>query len=204
MFYFFPIDFVYSQKVNNHQQVKSKILNEIILRENTEEKCWPLAKLTSSYSNTKEHNSFLCNDEIANDVVWNPLDNMFKEIKDKFNFSWTTPKSSIIHSCWYNIYNKGDYQEIHEHISFYDNDGYIPSFSMIYILDNEGQKNTTVFRKKFPSTATPPPEDITYNTANCEDIGEGTVLIFPSHLEHYVLPETGKKITCSYNVRTLF
>lgn len=204
MFYFFPIDFVYTQKINNHEQVKIKILNEINLRKNTEESCWTLSKLVTSYINTKEHNSFLCNDEISNDVIWTPLDNMFNEIRDNFNFPWTAPKSSIIHSCWYNIYNKGDYQEVHDHVPSYDNDGYIPSFSIIYILDSEGQKNTTVFRKKFPLTATPPFQDVNFNTANYEDIGEGTVLIFPSHLEHYVLPETGKKITCSYNIRTLF
>jgi hypothetical protein len=204
MFYFFPIDFVYSQKVNNHNQIKTKILKEINLRKNTEEPCWELSKLTTSFRNTKEYNEFLYSDDIANDIVWNPLNNMFKEIKDIINFSWATPKSSIISNSWYNIYEKGDCQEIHEHISSYNTKSYIPSFSMIYIVDNEGQKNTTVFRKRFPLTGKSPHVNAIYDTANCEDIVEGTVMIFPYHLEHYVLPETNKKITCSYNIRTIF
>lgn len=203
MFYFFPIDFVYSNKIKNHRNIKDKILNQIQSRVDDEKGCVSIDHVFQSYYNGNKYNSFLFDEEILNNIVWQPLEQMLSELKEKFDFPWLRPESSVILNCWYNRYDKDDYIGLHDHLAN-SRDGYTPSFSFVYIVDTDGQKNTTVFRKRSPLTCGPVFGQHLYDTREEKSIGEGSVVIFPCHLEHFVLPESGKKITCQFNIGTKY
>ena len=71
-------------------------------------------------------------------------------------------------------------------------------FSGIYIIDQKGKNQTSFIHNDFGYL------DTCINTKNIEDIGEGTVMIFPSHLLHYVNPVDESRCTISFNITSTF
>ena len=206
MNYTFPINFVYWKQVPNHKKIKDYLL-PIIKKKKKETKSsgpsvWE-CDINTSFSMGFDFNSFLFEDKIVKQIVWESIDSMFEELK-----SLDVPNSSIVKEQWYNIYTKdsqGQYQEIHHHLSEYPvihNDiEYFPSYSLIYVLQSQTEKNPTVFLSPGPHTGRPATtSDIYFDTSNHDTIGEGTVIIFPCHLRHYVKPTKQNRITLSYNI----
>jgi len=110
-----------------------------------------------------------------------------------------------INELWYNIYSKGQGQEIHSHLSHLPNKN--PIWSGIYYYKNCSESSTTFHRS-----------DFAYRTQlfdGCLDtaiadayyenwqpyVSDGDVILFPPHLAHNVHnPNDLQRITFAFNV----
>ena len=202
MFYKFPIDFVYWKQVGNHKKIKEKLLPAILnkKRETINPPNGWECNVNTSFNMGSEFNNFLVDDEIISEVIWKPLDNMFEQL----DHSVPIPEESIIDEGWYSVYDGLDeHQEVHSHLSskFYrDGIEYYTSYSAIYLLELQEEKNSTVFYSPAPHTGMEPFYPIAFNPSSKHKIEEGTVFIFPSHILHYVNPSKNNRTTISYNI----
>lgn len=205
--YQFPLNYIYWEKIKEHEELKRELLPIINkLQKNASENPFSLCKMTTSFA---DKNTFLNNDNIDK-IVWKPIDNMIKEIETlNPNCSKIEPIHSFVHLYWYNYYNKGDFQEMHNHMCCSrEVNGmiYYPSFCLIYILNDEGSENKTSFLDY--TTGNAPfntPFSKIYNTGNNKDINEGSVIIFSPNLMHGVAPiEKSGRITIAFNVYSTF
>ena len=84
---------------------------------------------------------------------------------------------------------------------------YKSSFSLIYILKDDNEKNSTGFLQNKPeygSVYTTIEQNV-FSTADVSDIKEGSVLVFPSSLCHCVEPvKVPGRITIAINVASCF
>ena len=133
--------------------------------------------------------SLLRENLLLNAIVWNPLDQMLKEADLNLY-----PKTSNVDRIWANLYEKMSFQEVHNHVTPHS----LIHFSGIYIIDQKGKNQTSFIHNDFGYL------DTCINTKNIEDIGEGTVMIFPSHLLHYVNPVDEARCTISFNITSTF
>lgn len=208
MFRSFPTDSIYYQRVDGYEKINESILNSISKSEGTEGICWKYSKVTTTYFDGEDY--FL--KEFLKPIVWDPLDKMLEE--DDNNIPWNEVKNNPINSSvfdmWYNIYTEGEYQEIHNH---YDRavsteDGvYENTFSFIYIVElPPGQPNKTIFTKQQNLLGGSPMNRVAMDTSKIEEIGVGSVIIFPHHLDHYVLPfyGEGRRVSVAGNIKTTF
>jgi len=208
MQHIFPPDFVFWTSIENHKEVKDYLLPLIKQKEEESIKTptrW-YCDVNSSFEKNSigenNFNQFLLDPKIIKDIVWNPLDKMLSEVKNL-----PIPKESSISECWYNSYTIGQYQEIHNHLadSFIVNEkSFKDTFSLIYIIDSQDEKNRTMFYSLGPHSCTNELNNLTFDTSNEESICEGTVLIFPCHLLHYVQPTKNSRTTISYNIASSF
>jgi hypothetical protein len=131
---------------------------------------------------------FLSEKLFQDSIIWEPLDQMLGEVNlNRF------PTRSFVSGIWANYYTSGDFQEVHDHVG-------IPGssvFSGIYILDQKGENKTSFINNNFGIL------DSQVHTKNM-DIKEGTVIIFPSNLLHYVNPVEDERCTVSFNIRCDF
>ena len=202
----FPTNYVYWEKLKDHDDLKSKILPIINkLKKQTSGNPFELCKMTTSYN---DDNKFLMDEDIKR-IVWNPIEYMINEIKEKHNFR-IEPIKSILDLYWFNSYEKGDFQEMHNHMAYGGKEingmTYYPSFCLIYILNDDGSENKTSFidytNGNVPFSI---PGHQVYNTAYNNDINEGSVIIFSPHLMHGVGPiEKSGRITIAFNVYSTF
>lgn len=195
--YQFPAHFVFWTKVENHEQIKSKYLSKIrSLNKSTHQFACNVT------SNINDHTKFL-DDDVYTDLVWKPIDEMIKESGGELLLG-----DSFIQSYWYNIYKPGDFQEKHEHSAYpikIDGKLYHPSLSMIYILNDENTEGSTLFVDKVPVPFGPCLKYAAFDTSKIEEIGEGTVIIFSSRLEHLVKPvKIGGRVTIAFNIFSSF
>lgn len=193
----FPCNFVYSEKIQQHDEIKLKYLPKILqdserngerYRSNTQWYC----KVTSSFFAGFDHNFDLFDEGLCNSIVWNPLNNFLSNMKE-INSDYWIPSESEVSEIWYNLYQKGDYQDMHTHLGPLHT---IFNFSGIYILSSK-EPNKTVFKEEgiIPGY---PAFNYEHTTENLE---EGTVLIFPSSLLHMVKPCEDQRVTISFNIK---
>ena len=193
--YIFPCDFVYTHTVENHEDIKEKYLHHFkwdaesygaLYRRKSKWRC----EVTSSYFRDGVNPLPFLDSYFYDSVVWAPVDAMLKEMGEKIHLP--TPKQSTINQLWYNEYHPGNWQEIHNHI----NVSTAQQFSGIYILDLNEEKNTTGFY----STSTRAAWGDTPFIMHFPDVKEGTVLIFPVELNHFVNPCENRRTTISFNI----
>jgi hypothetical protein len=193
--YQFPCNYVYWQDVENHEELKKKYMSmfddiEKCHKNSVSYKKNPFINCNLEYSSIRlqeNYNNFL-NEQDIKHIIWNPIDNFIKEINSKYAFKINV-EESIIHCYWFNTYNKGDYQEYHEHNDHLRYSSKYPIFSGIYIINDDNEKSSIVF--KTPSFSPLPfvansLHGHVFDTGEVDDIKEGTVIIFPSQLEHMV------------------
>lgn len=204
----FPLDFVFWQTLDDHEEIKSELL-PVILKENEENKNnpFPNCRFNTGFYNTaektREKNPFLYKDDIIKRVVDDNLHDMIS----KCNYSGMPelcPCSFLVRAAWWNVYQENDFQEFHRH------DGepivtegvtYYPAFSLVYILHDENETSSLTFRKNPPLPALPPYWSSEYHTATEPTIKEGTVLIFPYNLMHMAIPSVKSgRVTLAYNI----
>ena len=98
---------------------------------------------------------------------------------------------------WFNIYNKGDYQEYHRHAK--------DCISAIYVLSGNKKAAKTYFRSPILETAQEPKIKINDKNAFMAhyEALPGKLLIFRSNTEHAVEKHliVNKRITLAYNFR---
>jgi len=197
-FYHFPSEFVYWDKVENHDEIKKEILPKILEANKN--------KKNNPFDNCNFNTSYGLSDlNIMNkklfDVICFYLEKMFKAID--FN-----PQKINIHSGWWNVYDESEFQEEHTHFGppiYLHGDIFYPAFAVIYILHDENEKSSIVFKKGGPFPLMEPHHEMVFKTEDVKEIKEGTILIFPYNLRHLVKPciKPGR-VTLAYNVRSVY
>lgn len=205
MNYIFPSNFVYWEKIPNHQKIKKTILNtidddikknEFFYREKLKEN-WKCKCISNFFNKDNNFYETLSNKDFIKSIIWNPIDNMLKEMRDTVNLP--IPEHSEIVNLWFNRYGPGEWQEIHEH-SPVMNKSFI-TYSGIYLLDLN-EKNPTIFFDKIPARCWG--NECLWKNFSTEHMDEGTVIIFPAELLHYVNPCVNYRTTISFNIKSIF
>lgn len=184
MFFTFPDQFVFWRETpeEEHRALKEKLLPQIFEREaefrsNGEISSWD-TKLSCSMGHRLD---FLLQSDVLDTVVWRPMDAMVAENKGEI---YNVPLNSTIESVWFNVTDPGEYQEVHHHIP--------ASFSGIYLLDCDEPNPTSFYR--------PAGRRESYTTFTTGFMKEGTAILFPSDLAHYVKPTKKRRVTLAFNV----
>ena len=184
----FRAPFIYYCDVPNHKDIKSTYYNRlkdiVDNSDNTVVKGWNCDVRTTFNFNI----DFLSESFFRNSVIWKPLDQMLTEA-DLQQY----PTHSRVSGIWANFYKGGEFQEVHDHVGQKGD-----HFSGIYIMDQKGENKTSFIHNNFWIL------DTVIHTKNLEDIKEGTVIIFPSNLLHYVNPVEDERCTISFNIRCEF
>ena len=211
-FFRFTSDFVYWHNLDPdvHEKIKSVFLPIIRKKEkeHAENNPFEIGSATTSFfynpAISKQENEFLCNEELLESVIWTPLDSMIKKHNSNPEFSNININNSFMESSWYTSYKKDDYFDIHHH------DNNVPiirngtmfhsTFSIIYILNDQSNQNTTTFIS-YDKLLTRGLPQVIYDTKKNADIKEGTVLIFPSRLLHCVGRQIhSNRVTIAFNI----
>ena len=192
MHYTFPSQFVYWEKVENHQELKDKYLNLILddVSKNSKEyrtnSHWNCDVISSYFASSQKNNKEIFDNYFIDSVIKKPIENCIEELQ------LPAPKNILIQSLWYNVYKKNDYQEVHDHLG-----PNYTAFSGIYILDLVGKNNTHFF-----SPGHVPDSSRFGHHFKGNHLEEGDVIIFPASLLHYVSPCETNKVSVSFNVGT--
>lgn len=205
-FFRFTSDFVYwaQLKKEDHENIKNTLLPQVREKDKNVEYFgkFDYGDAVTSYFDPNG-NDFLMKEDLFNKIVWEPLDNMLKEHNKNNEYNNILISNSIISSGWYTSYKENSVFHQHHHYTIkpiiINGKTYYSSFSLIYILNDENEHNCTKFTSY--DTLFTVNGDVTYNTKFNKEIGEGTVLIFPSRLLHMVdLPEIKGRVTIAYNI----
>jgi predicted 2-oxoglutarate/Fe(II)-dependent dioxygenase YbiX len=195
----FPADYVYWTDIEDHTRIKQELLPIVfdIMKngciENPFKRCTMKTTIKQKYK--------LLNREQIHKVIFEPMMKMILEIDEPF-FNKLNMENVCITSQWFNVYDKGDFQELHEHLHNgkpqtmkIDGKHCEEIFSVVYILHDKSIENSLVFQNG----------DTVFDTSVQKDIHEGCVLIFPSSLRHEVKPVTVPgRITFAFNVAYAF
>ena len=166
---------------------------------------------TSSWEHCNVKSSFFNNVFIKNhhELDFNSIfsDMLFKEIElfcKELNINEYNKDSLMIQKIWFNNYKLGDFQEHHNH------SGPQTIFSFVYllksadsILDSKlcfGNPRSNLFKYNNYERLFNVNE---YKTHFIPDLKNGDLIIFPSHMEHYVSIHKNKdvnRITISGNI----
>ena len=183
----FP-QFYYHGEVENHQQLKDKLLSELTDDKLSQPKEW----------NCSVQSSF----ETDNNFSW---DYFYECIKPNLLDMHQQLKGNPLHQftmteAWLNKYGRGDSQEVHTHIGA-DNCTFSCSYFAQYALNDarflfyapDQTKHLGEFTKHYSGVV---------NTW-FPDVQEGDIIIFPSWLHHQVEPHRSDttRITVSANFK---
>jgi hypothetical protein len=138
------------------------------------------SKMITNYRYANHQKEWYTKEE-TDAIVWKPLSKMFQHLSVPI-------QDCILAQFWWNVYQPGDHAIFHNHGS----DG----ISGIYLLELN-ERNKTIFHQDnsihFKRS---------YNVEShyTNDAKEGTVLLFPSQLNHSVDPAESTRMTISFNV----
>lgn len=184
MFFTFPDQFVFWHEMpkTEHLALKEKLLPQILQREDEFRSNPKISSWDADLSCSIGHKlDFLLDPHVIDMLVWSPMDKMVSENKGEI---YKVPLNSTLENVWFNVTNPGEFQEVHHHVP--------ASFSGIYLLDCDEPNPTSFYR---PSSRK---ESFTLFTT--EFMKEGTVILFPSDLSHYVKPTKKRRVTLAFNV----
>ena len=205
--YQFPSEIVYWTHVKEHESIKSKLLQKIDEIQATEKLNNPFdCTMTTNFGKLKRDVSTIHN-FLDQECIQKMFVQPFKEFLNDTNVFQIKPKNFTIYQYWFNKYNKGDFQEAHDHcVSNFEDNSY-PTLSGIYILKSDDEPNSTTFEIKdkkgipFHPTKT----KMVFDTSNVDDIKEGTLILFSSTLSHMVKPiKTSGRVTIAFNIACTF
>lgn len=191
-FHLFTAPFVFHYTVPEHQQLKQELKPklELFYESHHQEKkykwCNDTTLKTSVCTNFNRASSdtLWYTQQHLQQIVWNPVDELFKRIK------YSTQKCKL-KMFWWNVYQRGDSAPVHNHGSF--------GMSGIYLLELN-EPNKTVFLHNHRALLKHEQDLEYYETPH---IPEGTVLLFPSSLNHHVEPAETTRMTISFNVEII-
>lgn len=193
--YFLPEFYAYEHN-ERHDELKSDLLPKI--EENPLKDFWGLSHCKTTYGS--DDNDFLIH-PILDEMVWSCVDqllcsSLMRNCEDKIKL-----KSSTYNSIWCNKYKSGDYQEIHNHTgvpSFYRGQMYYNTFSFIYLLHSESETGTVFRSRNISFDTSTNPHSSAYKYAK-----EGTLIMFPYFMDHFVLPASGDRVTITGNIMSI-
>lgn len=184
-------EFVFSTQVKNHKAIKETLLPLIVENlENTKNKQlgnWFCDVNTEFFDAGQSVTKYL---NLITSEIYPALDLLFQELPNL-----QRPKTSTVSHIWYNHYATGGTQEVHTHTK---SKGHPPALSGVYLLELT-EPNPLVFFS--PAAASNP---FVKEALKTEFAKEGTLLLFPSSMPHYVLPCTSKRTTVAFNIRCEF
>ena len=201
----FPSHYLYWTQVKDHENIKSKLVPIIhnLISENKYTNPFKTCNMTTNFSKTID---FIDN-EMKDKIIWKCLQEM---VSDTNCFPEKNPTDTFITEYWFNVYEKGDFQEMHNHNTVpkvIDGKRYDTTFSIIYILNSDEEDNSTIFKLKWDTTIpyVPMLQECVFDTGSVKEIKEGTLLIFSNQLNHYVRPiKKSGRITIAFNVACCF
>lgn len=207
--YIFPGEHVFWTELENHMDIKNKmtpmIENLIANRNKDSEKNWRACKVKFSTFEKGYGVSFLEDSVILNEIVWKPIHEMYEQMHKDHKINIPYPSSFVSQTPFINIYQEGDFQEMHNHVGkpkILNDKLYKPIFSLVYILhDSDEHKTGILFKGTIPEGYRKEGNVLFLNTCDENSIREGTVLIFPASLDHMVNPvlKSGRT-TIVYNI----
>ena len=195
----FPVT-IYKTRIKDNNFLKEKIISgvEAALPELDSPEDWATDNLKTSFEGEPKGKEVLVG---KNNVLLKKYysDAIF-EIFDR-EISW-----EIADDIWYNYYEKGSYQELHEHIA----DPFQKiHFSCIHYLSYDREVHTPAEFQDPISTIRA--HSLTLDKDFVGDfyipkVEEGDLIMFPAYLQHRVLPQKVSnvpRITLSFNFRLL-
>ena len=184
----FP-QFYYHGEVENHQQLKDKLLSELTDDKLSQPKEW----------NCSVQSSFETDNNFSWDYFYECIQPNLLDMHQQLNGNPHT-NSIVMTEAWLNKYGRGDSQEVHTHIGA-DNCTFSCSYFAQYALndarflfyDPDQTKHLGEFSKHYSGVV---------NTW-FPDVQEGDIIIFPSWLHHQVEPHRSDttRITVSANFK---
>tara|TARA_R110001606_G_scaffold369627_1_gene525775 strand:- start:68 stop:691 length:624 start_codon:yes stop_codon:yes gene_type:complete len=201
----FPSHYVYWTQVKDHENIKSKLLpiiHNLISNNNYDNPFKQNCNMTTNFS---EKTDFLDN-EMKEKIIWACLREMILETNC---FPSIKPSDAIIKDYWFNVYKKGDFQEMHQHVALphiMNGKMYHDTLSVVYILNSEEEDNSTIFKLTGTNIPyVPMLQECEFDTGSVKEIKEGTLLIFSNQLNHSVRPiKKSGRITIAFNISCAF
>lgn len=206
MIYYFNTPFLYWEKCKIHEEIKKNILplieedyskNSELYRKNSNWGC----NSTSSFHSELDSESDIINEKLLSNLdLFNSIFSTYNSMLENLFSDQVISEEELINfqdcyleDLWYNYYQPGENQDIHEHTP--------NTFSGVYLLDVVGSNDTVWYNgsSTFPCDSR---SVFDSRVSNQFDLGEGNIIIFPSRLAHFVPPTKNKKITISFNIRT--
>jgi len=191
MIHKFNSPFIFTMKIKNHLDIK-KHLTPIISAHYESNKDKQQSKWGKSQTITNHYNQdwSAYRQSDIDDIVWQPVNQMFEELSSTKQLLDGVPKQSKLLSLWWNTYEPNSYAPPHDHRGY--------DFSAVYFLHLD-EPNTLCFQPYsfdsiFPSVST----DVVFTDDITE---EGSIVIFPAHLLHYVNPCKKIRRTISFNIQ---
>lgn len=185
--YRFPAEFYFSTTVENHQQIKQRLLPK--LQEDLDKTLDAQIKgnaRTTHHLNNRHYFDY----EMIQNIVWNPFNQMVKEHGD-LQRNFLISKTEVQH-IWWNYYEPGQYVIPHRHRNC--------DFAGVYLLSMEGP-NLTCLLPNLEASSTLPMYDGVKST---QELSEGDVLIHPSSMLHWTLPTKSDRYVVVFNIKLGF
>lgn len=193
----FPKKCIFWTGIDDHERLKGELIPVVsdIMKngclENPFKKCTMKTTITQRYK--------LLNQEQMEKVIFEPIMKMISEVED---YRKIDINNIALSTQWLNIYERGDFQELHDHLVngkpqtiITNGKTFKEIFSVVYILHDKSIRNSLVFREG----------EVVFDTSKEESIKEGCVIIFPSSLKHEVKPiKIPGRITFAFNVAYKF
>ena len=197
--------FLYYRTLPEHEEIKKQLMPKILEQEEKFKN--NNINLQNAYTNfsadVAEHSSFLVEPSVLKPIVLQTIDEVISHMETNNILPMPPYKKYFVTNCWYTRYSTGGSFDYHSHghsQSIIDGQVAHTAFSIIYILSDQNDGNSTVFTTHDRNYLSIP--DITViDTTEFSDIKEGTVIIFPSNFHHKVKPiKIPNRITVSYNI----
>ena len=195
----FPVT-IYKTRIEDNNLLKEKIISgvEKSLPELDPPEDWATDNLKTSFEGEPKGKEVLVGKN--NILLKKYYSDAISEIFDR-EITW-----EIVDDIWYNYYEKGSYQELHEHIA----DPFQKiHFSCIHYLSYDREIHT-------PAEFQDPISAIRAHSLTLDkdfvgdfyipQVKEGDLIMFPAYLQHRVLPQKVSdipRITLSFNFRLL-
>lgn len=181
--YVYPNEFIYWNRYDGHKAIKDElqplILENLEKTKDAVKDKWLCNLNTEFFDPSMDPSKY---QKLVTEAVYPNLDQMFAETRI------LPPKRSQVTNIWYNYYEAGQQQELHTHAAANT------TISGVYILHLEEQ-NQTVFYSQMASLGR-----FIEPVKRLVEAEEGCVILFPSHLLHYVLPCSKPRITVAFNI----
>ena len=190
----FYAPFVYTDKVDNHPEIKKEYYSKI-LKYSKEIKEIPNNWRCICKSSFKNNNINLNLFNDFSNIIWNSLDRMLCNVNLPLY-----PDNSQLKEIWFNYYEKGQFQEAHNHQGppiVFNNFLHYASFSGIYIFHSDKEEEGPTFYDISVDSNT-----FLYSSKHTPKVEEGNIIWFPANLMHFVSPALKERITISFNIHS--
>ena len=195
----FPIH-IYQTHIKENELIKDELSNNI--EKYVKDKSlkipggWLTDNIETSFGNSNTNIELFGDNSIVHDYYEKYLSKIFdKDVK------------MILNHMWFNYYSNGEYQEPHHHVD----GGCVMNdkahFSCIHYLKfNENIHEPAIFVDPLSLIRSHSIEidSNNYNDRYVPNVREGTLLMFPSYLEHYVRKNTptpdDPRVTIAFNI----